>query len=102
MQITRESLGIVVQDPTIYRFKVFTEATKEWWRREKLGPPSLDQWPEARSVFNQLYADIMSGAFRNYTGKDVFNGAKLGAEVVGFFLVGEMIGRRSLIGYKTE
>ena len=59
------------------------------------------QWPEIRKGFTQLYRSTMAGRFLDVTVKEATRNTLVAVEVACWFFVGEIIGRRSLIGYKV-
>lgn len=59
------------------------------------------QWPEIRKGFTNLYRSTMSGRFLDVTVKEATRNTLVAVEVACWFFVGEIIGRRSLIGYKV-
>jgi Mitochondrial ATP synthase g subunit len=65
----------------------------------RLLPPALDTLPAARAATAGIVSSVRSGAFRAWTVRDVMRGTVLAAECASVFIVGEMIGRRSFIGY---
>ena len=67
--------------------------------RRELGPPAPGQWPEIKRGFNHLYRSGSSGAFMELTVKEGFRNFIVFVEVSCWFFIGEVIGRRSLIGY---
>lgn len=59
------------------------------------------QWPEIRKGFGNLYTATLSGKFLDVTVKQATKNALVTTEVVCWFFIGEILGRRSLIGYKV-
>ena len=65
--------------------------------RVELGPPGLSQWPEVRQGLSKLWNSTISGRFLDVSVSDTL----VAVEVACWFYVGEMIGRKSIIGYKV-
>ncbi|RKP08713.1 mitochondrial ATP synthase g subunit-domain-containing protein [Thamnocephalis sphaerospora] len=87
----------------VYQSRVAFEIAKEVARREKLGFPSSAEWDVAKKEaleYARNWQRIRN--LRNITKEDAGRAAVIGAEIFGFFLVGEIIGRRSLVGYKLD
>lgn len=92
---------------TVYYGKVTSELAKQVYWREGLQIPSLRDFS---FVYRNLWADAMH-AYKNpnlikkqITSLNVKQGLKYGAygiQILGFYSVGEIIGRRKLVGYKT-
>lgn len=76
---------------------------KTFWGHAKveLAPPRLSEWPVVRSSFVNLSRSIAEGGYRNLTVREFTRNALVGVEVMCWFFIGEMIGRRSIIGYKV-
>ncbi|KAI9145501.1 mitochondrial ATP synthase g subunit-domain-containing protein [Paraphysoderma sedebokerense] len=86
-------------EPWLHRLRVIREIAKEVYVREQLHPPTSGQIQEARKVGESLVKSVQKREFKNWNKDDVAKGAALAVEVAGFFTVGEIVGRRSLIGY---
>ncbi|KAI8995696.1 mitochondrial ATP synthase g subunit-domain-containing protein [Trametes punicea] len=89
------------REPVLYNLAVFREVLKQVYVAERLQPPPL-------SAFASVYATLWSRA-RNlqYWRELVRSGdlTKVGIyalEAYGIFKVGEIIGRRSLVGYNIQ
>ncbi|EGD73521.1 hypothetical protein PTSG_05225 [Salpingoeca rosetta] len=67
----------------------------------ELGPPSPAQWPTIQKDLQGLVKSAKSLKFINVSVKEAVTGALLGAEVLCWFYVGEIIGRGSIIGYNV-
>ncbi|KAA8651447.1 hypothetical protein EYZ11_011913 [Aspergillus tanneri] len=98
--------------PTVYYAKVGLELGKLVFRGQNMTPPSLATF--------QLYFQPLTNAFRNpaalkslkFSPQDILTRVRsankkeialagvTAAEVIGFFTVGEMIGRMNIVGYK--
>lgn len=92
---------------TIYYGKVGAELSKQVYLKERLQPPSIDEFKRA---YIGLY---QRGSFYASRPKDVINLVKafkkddyikysaLLIQLLGFYSVGEIIGRRKIVGYKN-
>ncbi|KAK8208693.1 mitochondrial ATP synthase g subunit-domain-containing protein [Phyllosticta capitalensis] len=97
--------------PTVYYSKVVLELGKIVFETRKMSPPSAD-------VFQKYYQSLLSslknpssgavkpsnilGRLRNMSTAEYTSAGIVAAEVVGFFTVGEMIGRMKLVGYRSS
>ena len=68
--------------------------------RVELGPPGLSQWPEIRAGFGRLWNSAVSGRYLDISARQATQNTLVAVEVVCWFFVGEMIGRRHIIGYR--
>jgi F-type H+-transporting ATPase subunit g len=82
----------------MYWGRVTKELGKEVYTKENLAPPKLTQWDSARKEFWQLF---VWRNVREWKMNDVAKGAVVGVELLGLFTIGEVVGRRSLIGYNV-
>ncbi|KAI9759295.1 MAG: hypothetical protein M4579_002424 [Chaenotheca gracillima] len=106
--------------PTVYYSKVGFELSKIVFRGQKMSPPSLQAF---QSYFQPLIhaARNPSGAFstlapstQSLAPSNILNSARnvdrqqlvtlgvISAELLGFFTVGEMVGRMKIVGYRGE
>ncbi|CAG8672563.1 13534_t:CDS:1, partial [Cetraspora pellucida] len=82
--------------PIIYNSLVIKELAKEVYIKEGLRPPTISEISQAFSNLQSIrLRDLMEIGLR-----DAARIAIRSVEVFGFFALGEIIGRRSLIGYK--
>lgn len=89
-------------EPLIYNARVLGHVYKQTYIAESMAPPKSFQsvidtyktlWSRATS--QSYWQDLLqSGAWKKV--------AILGVEAYGIWTIGEMIGRRSLVGYKLE
>ncbi|CAG8496438.1 8805_t:CDS:2 [Paraglomus brasilianum] len=87
-----------LRKPILYNAAVVKELVKEVWKREDLSPPSLAQIEEARTYLQKTIR------WKYIKSLSLYDYARIGirsVEVAGFFFIGEVIGRRSLIGYNV-
>jgi len=87
--------------PLIFNTRVAWSAVKTVWTKEALGPPSMAQFPEAQKQFAKGLNTLRTLKFLDWTVEEAAKKALAGFHVVAFFTVGEMIGRRSIVGYKV-
>ncbi|SCV67761.1 BQ2448_5372 [Microbotryum intermedium] len=95
------ALGGSYKEPIFYNAAVAKEIVKQVYVKEKLAPPSLGQvtyvyqqfFNSARDLnyWQQLYK---SGEWKRW--------AIYAVEAYGIFKIGEMIGRRHVVGYKLD
>ena len=81
---------------TLNALRITKYVAREVYRREHLQPPKLDQWPQARS---ELYSYLKWDYIRGMRREDWLRVGVVGVELVGFFCIGEVVGRRNLVGY---
>jgi F-type H+-transporting ATPase subunit g len=94
---------LVIAQRVIYQSRVAFEIAKETARREQLGFPKASDWEQAKKEALDAAKNWQRiRQIRNLTKEDVGRAAVAGIEIFGFFLVGEIIGRRSLVGYKLD
>jgi len=97
--------------PTIYYSKVALELSKIVFRAQKMNPPD---WSTFQSTFQATFRPLLNPAnavnyarqfvtfARSASQKELAYFGVLGAEILGFFTVGEIVGRRKLIGYRGD
>ncbi|WVQ85297.1 hypothetical protein IAT38_007462 [Cryptococcus sp. DSM 104549] len=90
------------REPLVYNAKVVTSIARQVWQAEKLAPP-LDAATWARA-YSQIWSRAVSGAWWKQVLK---TGAWVGLgvaalEAYGIFKIGEIVGRRHLVGYKLK
>lgn len=89
------------REPLVYNFQVARELLKQIYVAERLQPPSL-------STIQNAYSTIWSRASNPAYWREVLRTgeyAKIGVyalEAYGIFKIGEIIGRRSLVGYNIQ
>lgn len=67
----------------------------------ELLPPKLSDWPAIKKSFIGLKNSTMKGKFLDATVKEAAANTLVAVEIAFWFYVGEVIGRRSLIGYNV-
>ncbi|CAF9918997.1 hypothetical protein IMSHALPRED_004494 [Imshaugia aleurites] len=106
--------------PTLYWSKVGFELSKLVFKGQKMSPPDLAAFQRyTQPVINAIRnpagllnhttdtASSMSpegilSRIRNVNGQQLVSAGVIGAEVLGFFTAGEMIGRMKLVGYRGD
>lgn len=89
-----------VQRCAVYDAKVAGEIAKQVYTKEGMSFPSGKQFSEAQQYVQK---DLLNAStWKNITKRDVAKGAVVAAEIYTFFLIGEVVGRRNLIGYKIN
>ncbi|KAK9466704.1 mitochondrial ATP synthase g subunit-domain-containing protein [Lipomyces arxii] len=92
-------------DTSIYWSKVIAEVSKEVYLKEAFTPPQI---PQVVSTFKSVYAKILPvisspeaiiSLVRSINGTAVFKFTGYTMQVLGAFSLGEIIGRRKLVGY---
>ena len=69
--------------------------------RVELGPPTPGQWPEIKSGFSKLWNATLAGRFLDVSVSEATRNTLIAVEIGCWFYVGEIIGRKSIIGYKV-
>jgi hypothetical protein len=94
--------SVAYRQPLLYNLAVTREFLKQIYTAERLAPPtSLSQ---ITAVYKQLYSNAISIPFWRelWTSGQWTKVAIYGLEAYGIFHIGEMIGRRHIIGYKLD
>ncbi|KAI8086977.1 mitochondrial ATP synthase g subunit-domain-containing protein [Gilbertella persicaria] len=90
---------IALQKPVVYNAKVAVEVAKQVYVKEGMAFPTGAQFTEAT---NTLQNALKIKNLKNLTFSDVAKGSVVLAEIYTFFLIGEIVGRRNLIGYNVK
>ncbi|CAG8510031.1 5020_t:CDS:2, partial [Acaulospora colombiana] len=85
------------QKPIVYNARVLKEIAKEVYVKENLRPPSAAQISE---VWEGLKS-IRPSDINKLSSDDIKTIGVRSLECLGFFIIGEVIGRRGLIGYNS-
>ena len=85
----------------VFNARVAWSVAKTVWQKEALGPPPLAKLPEAQKQLVAGLNTVRTLKFLDWTVKEAAAKALAGFHVVAFFVVGEMVGRRSIVGYKV-
>ncbi|KAJ1507392.1 hypothetical protein HMI54_004243 [Coelomomyces lativittatus] len=86
-------------EPLSYQTKVAMEVGKLVFKDRPL--PTLSTFPEFQLQLQSLKHSIQQGHYKQWKMNEVMKGMVLTGEALTFFILGEMIGRRSIIGYKV-
>ncbi|KAG1470163.1 hypothetical protein G6F56_002842 [Rhizopus delemar] len=90
---------IAFQKPVVYNTKVAVEVAKQVYKKEGMNFPSGAQLTEAQqSLQNALKIKNL----KNLTFSDAAKAGVVFAELYTFFLLGEIVGRKNLIGYNVK
>ncbi|KAI3657802.1 hypothetical protein MP638_000773 [Amoeboaphelidium occidentale] len=73
---------------------------RQVYQKEKLSPPSMAEYGKAKQELLSGLSTIASKPVSQYTLAHVGRFSLLLAEVYGFFVVGEVVGRGQLVGYQ--
>jgi len=90
------------REPLMYDLAVARELLKQIYVAEKLAPPT--SFAEIRSAYSTIFERARHVSFWRdmlQTGEWIKLGI-YGLEAYGIYKIGEMIGRRSIVGYKLE
>ncbi|KAG0165827.1 hypothetical protein DFQ28_007423 [Apophysomyces sp. BC1034] len=91
---------VAAQRPLIYKAKVAGEIAKQVYIKEGMAFPTGEQFAQAQQTIKQ--SANVSALKQNFSWRCVAQGGVVAAELYTFFLIGEIIGRRNLIGYNVE
>ncbi|KAI9498432.1 mitochondrial ATP synthase g subunit-domain-containing protein [Zychaea mexicana] len=98
LQSTLSKLN-ALQKPIVYNTKVAAEVAKQVYTKEGMSFPSGEQFAQAQQTVQK---SLNMSAWKNLTVRDVAKGGVVAAELYTFFLIGEIVGRRNLIGYDVK
>lgn len=90
------------REPVVYNSKVFASICRQVWQAEKLSPPlDLATWARA---YSEIYAKASNGGYwKNVLKTGAWAGLGVAAlEAYGIFKIGEIVGRRNLVGYSLK
>ncbi|OWZ34505.1 F-type H+-transporting ATPase subunit G [Cryptococcus neoformans AD2-60a] len=90
------------REPVVYNSKVFASICRQVWQAEKLSPPlELATWARA---YSEIYSKAVNGGYwKNVLKTGAWAGLGVAAlEAYGIFKIGEIVGRRNLIGYSLK
>ncbi|EXJ95115.1 F-type H+-transporting ATPase subunit G [Capronia coronata CBS 617.96] len=106
--------------PTIYYSRVGLELTRIVFKNQHMTPPTLAQFESylqplinvfrnprsissvASSLTSSVSPESALSTIRNVNSRQLTNAGIIFAQVLGFFTVGEMIGRMKIVGYRGE
>ncbi|SCW04373.1 LAFE_0H12090g1_1 [Lachancea fermentati] len=90
---------------SVYYSKVAAEVSKQVYLKEGLQPPSVADF---QSVYTQLYKQTLGlvlkpkdslAVFKNVQKNDILRYGSYGIQLAGLYSLGEIIGRRKVVGY---
>ncbi|TEB31714.1 hypothetical protein FA13DRAFT_1732596 [Coprinellus micaceus] len=86
------------KSPLVYNLSVAREVLKQIYHAERLAPPNF---AAVREAYAQIWTSVSSpAALRSFASSgQVAQVGVYGLQAYGVFKIGEIIGRRSLIGY---
>ncbi|CAI4053704.1 hypothetical protein SKDZ_16G2840 [Saccharomyces kudriavzevii ZP591] len=96
----------LLSSKTLYYGKVGAEISKQIYLKEGLQPPNIAQ---IRSVYSNIYKQSLNfvlkpteilSFLKNVQKNELLKYGAYGIQLIGFYSVGEVIGRRKLVGYK--
>ena len=96
-------IGSNVLQQVVYGLKVTQQVAKTIYEKEKMSPPSVKELGDAVNGF----MTVGKQAVRMVKSKElpqssqVVSAARVGVELLGFFTIGEIIGRWHIVGYKS-
>lgn len=91
---------------TVYYGKVGAELSKQVYLKEKLQPPSIDEFKRAYiglyhiSLFYASRPKDIVNLVKAFKKDDYIKYTAFFVQLLGFYSVGEIVGRRKLVGYK--
>ncbi|KAG2229224.1 mitochondrial ATP synthase g subunit-domain-containing protein [Thamnidium elegans] len=88
-----------LQKPFVYNTKVAVEVAKQVYVKEGMSFPTGTQFSQAQQT---LQNSLKINNLKNLTFTDVAKSGVVLAEIYTFFLIGEIVGRRNLIGYNVK
>ncbi|KAK9488566.1 mitochondrial ATP synthase g subunit-domain-containing protein [Lipomyces starkeyi] len=92
-------------DKGLYWSKVVAEVSKQVYLRESFAPPTAAQF---QSTYNGLYSSVLPyftspeaflAALKSINGAALFKFVGYGIQLFGAFSLGEIVGRRKIVGY---
>lgn len=106
--------------PTIYYSRVGLELARIVFKNQQMTPPTVAQFQSyleplinvfrnprsissvASSLTSSVNPETVLSSIRNVNSRQLANAGIITAQVLGFFTVGEMIGRMKIVGYHGE
>ncbi|EDV28416.1 uncharacterized protein TRIADDRAFT_51313 [Trichoplax adhaerens] len=76
-------------------------ATAWSYAKVEMRPAMPSEWPAVKKGFSDMAQSAVTGRFLDYNVRQVTQKALVFVEVCCWFYVGEIIGRRSIIGYNV-
>ncbi|CCF57302.1 hypothetical protein KAFR_0C03100 [Kazachstania africana CBS 2517] len=106
LQKTVEASSLIT-NKTLYYGKVTGELSKQIYHKEGLQPPSLEEF---KGFYSKLYENSFQylrqpntyiNSLQKISKNDAWKYGAYAVQLIGFYSVGEMIGRRKLVGYRN-
>ncbi|KAF9162145.1 hypothetical protein DFQ27_004051 [Actinomortierella ambigua] len=92
-----------ISGPIIYNAKVAGQVAKQVYIKEGMAPPSGAQIEAAKESALKFAKDARSAnTWKNISKEQYLKAGLVAAEAYAFFLVGEIVGRRNLVGYDVK
>ncbi|KAF9103738.1 hypothetical protein BGX29_002986 [Mortierella sp. GBA35] len=92
-----------LRGPVLYNAKIVGQVARQVYIREGMAPPSGAQFETARGAALQFIWDARKSKYWSKISKTQYlNAGLVAAEAYVFFMVGEIVGRRNLIGYNVK
>ncbi|KAF9437875.1 hypothetical protein BGZ76_010752 [Entomortierella beljakovae] len=89
--------------PIVYNAKVAGQIAKKVYIREGMAPPSGTQFEAAKEATLKFAKSARSAnTWKNISKDQYLKAGLVAAEAYTFFMVGEIIGRRNIVGYSVE
>ncbi|KAG0197612.1 hypothetical protein BGX28_008878 [Mortierella sp. GBA30] len=89
--------------PILYNAKVAGQIAKQVYVREGMAPPSAAQIETAKDRALKFIWDARSiNTWKNISKDQYMKAGLVAVEAYAFFMVGEIVGRRSLVGYDVK
>uniref|UniRef100_A0A7E4UN05 ATP synthase subunit g, mitochondrial n=1 Tax=Panagrellus redivivus TaxID=6233 RepID=A0A7E4UN05_PANRE len=76
------------------RLDILTKVAKR-----ELAPPKTTDWPLIKKEFNAVVKFIETKQYNNLSVREALVYAGVGLEIIFWFFIGEIIGRRYIVGY---
>jgi hypothetical protein len=99
MSLDGAHLPTGVLQPVVYYAKVSGQVLSLVAKHQKISFPSPSHLAEAQAALGQALTAFQTGAWKKVTLGQVGTLAGEGLKIGGFFWVGEMLGRGSIVGY---
>lgn len=100
-QVAQRALGKYAE-PLVYNAKVVGSLAKQVYIMEKLAPPT--SFSVVADAYRKIFASVTSPTWWTHTvpAGDWKKLALYGTEALGFFSIGEIIGKRRIVGYSID
>lgn len=96
------SVATRVKNAPIVRDTIRPKLRETWGHaKRELGPPSMKDLPEIKATARNMSVAFLRGEFMNTSVRSAFRNTLVATEVLMWFFVGEIIGKRALFGYQV-